>query len=66
MANDSPKTEHLTSTQFQPVGEVSMGKVIGTRYPVDVDSALNQMDSKKKQDYIREAVELRLRQDGRL
>ena len=58
--NPNPKIENLTS--FKRVGDRDLGKVIGTRYPLDVQDALLQL--KDAQGFIRSAVEAALREQG--
>lgn len=54
---------HLKPYQFSQKGDVPLSKVvIGTRYADDVLNALNKIDD--KQQYIRDAVEKRLMEDG--
>lgn len=60
MPNPNSKIENLTS--FKRVGDRDLGKVIGTRYPLDVQAALLQ--SKDAQGFIRSAVEAALREQG--
>jgi hypothetical protein len=60
MPNPNPKIENLTS--FKRVGDRDLGKVIGTRYPLDVQDAL--LELKDYQGFIRQAVEAALREQG--
>lgn len=62
MANPRPQLSNLKP--FEPMGERAMGKVIGTRYPVEVEAVLNAMED--KQGFIRSAVENELRDRGLL
>lgn len=57
MPNPNPKTSHLDATRYRPIGDRPLGKVIGTRYPADVDTVLRGMGD-DKQAFIRNAVEL--------
>ena len=60
MPNPHPKIDNLTS--FKRVGDRDLGKVIGTRYPLDVQTALLQL--KDSQGFIRATVEAALRAQG--
>ena len=60
MPNPNPNIKNLTS--FKRVGDRDLGKVIGTRYPLDVQDALLQL--KDAQGLIRSAVEAALREQG--
>ena len=62
--NRDPQTKQLEATQFKPVGNRPMGKIIGTRYPVEIQQALEQLEN--HQAFIREAVEDKLREEGKL
>jgi hypothetical protein len=65
MANKQPvQTPEFKAQQVPKHGDRALGKVIGTRYPVDVDEALRLIPN--HQDYIRQAVEEKLRADGKL
>ena len=62
MSNKSPKIENLKS--FQRASDRELGRVVGTRYPLDVADALGKVSN--HQDYIRAAVEAKLKVDGLL
>jgi hypothetical protein len=64
MPNPNPQTDQLKPHQYQPLGDRPMGKVVGTRYPVDVEAVLNSLDD--KQGFIRQCVEAGLRDRGLL
>jgi hypothetical protein len=64
MANPNPKTEQIQGFQYIPIGDRPMGKVIGTRYPEDIEAALSKLPD--KQAFIRSAVENALRESGQL
>lgn len=59
MTNQNPKTEHLKPYQF-PENDRKLGKVIGVRFPIEVEAVLLEMESSDRSTYIREAVEARL------
>ncbi|PSB30159.1 hypothetical protein [Stenomitos frigidus] len=59
MSNPNPKTENLKS--FQRASDRELGRVVGTRYPLDVAEALGKVGN--HQDYIRAAVEEKLKAD---
>lgn len=55
MPNPKPtQTQDFVEKQFKPKGDESLGKVIGVRFPVAIDSQLQQMADKT--DFIRQAV----------
>ena len=62
MPNPKPKLENLKP--FARSGDRELGKIIGTRYPVDVQTALEAVGN--HQQFIREAVEEKLKRDGLL
>lgn len=62
MPNPKPKIENLK--HFKKVGDRELGKVIGIRFPVEVEAALNQMSD--RQAFIRAAVEDALIEKGLL
>ncbi|MBW4539730.1 MAG: hypothetical protein KME43_11390 [Myxacorys chilensis ATA2-1-KO14] len=65
MPNPRPKLENLKS--FAKVGDRALSKrVIGTRYPEDVEAVLKAMPSDEMQQLIRAAVEKELRDRGLL
>ncbi|MBW4422300.1 MAG: hypothetical protein KME13_24315 [Myxacorys californica WJT36-NPBG1] len=66
MANSNPiQTPEFKAQQVPKYGDQALSsKVVGTRYPVDVDAALRQIAD--HQGYIRKAVEEKLRADGLL
>ena len=65
MANKNPvQTPEFKAQQLPKHGDRALGKVVGTRYPADVDAALRQIVD--HQGYIRQAVEEKLRADGLL
>jgi hypothetical protein len=68
MANHNPvQTEAFKAQQIPRHGETALSKkVVGVRFPVDVDEVLQQMTSEERQRMIRDAVAARLRQEGRL
>lgn len=57
--NPNPKTQHLEATRFQSIRTQNLGKQVSTRYPVEVQKALETLDN--KQAFIRSAVEVALR-----
>lgn len=63
MANPSPPLDNLRP--FRPMGDRPLGKVVGTRYPVEVEDALKRLGD-DRQALIREAVEAALRDRGLL
>jgi hypothetical protein len=63
MANPRPNLENLRP--FRPLGDRPLGKLVGTRYPVEVDAALRRL-GRDKQALIRAAVETELRERGLL
>lgn len=62
MPNPKPKLENLKP--FARQSDRELGKIIGTRYPLEVEAALKKLP--KHQDYIRLAVEEKLQRDGLL
>lgn len=63
MPNPKPKqTQPFIDARFQPKAGEAMGKVIGTRYPLIVQEALERIEN--PQDYIRAAVLRQLQEDG--
>lgn len=61
MPNPKPKTGHLT--KFEQVSDRPLSKKpIGTRYPQEIYEALLKLP--EHQNYIREAVEAKLKADG--
>ncbi len=62
MPNPKPKIENLKP--FVRTSDRELGKIIGTRYPLDVQQALEQL--KDKQAFIRTAVEKALKDQGLL
>lgn len=66
MANKNPvQTAEFKAQQVPKHGDRALSKkVIGTRYPVDVDEALRLIAD--HQDYIRQAVEEKLKADGKI
>jgi hypothetical protein len=65
MANQNPKFEHLKQYRF-PGCDRELGKVIGTRFPLEVEAVLLEMGSSNRQNYIRKMVEAGLIADGLL
>lgn len=63
MSNPHPAIAQIERYQFQPVEGEPLGKIIGTRYPADVEAALMAMPD--KQAFIRQAVAEKLARDGR-
>jgi hypothetical protein len=68
MANPNPvQVEAFKAQQIPKYGDVALSKkVVGVRFPVDVDEVLQEMTSEERQRVIRDAVAARLRQEGRL
>jgi hypothetical protein len=66
MPNPTPKTDQLKPHQWRSISDRAMGKVIGVRYPSEVEAALKTMPSPEMQQFIRDAVEEALRQKGLL
>jgi hypothetical protein len=62
--NRNPQIKQLEATRFKPVGDRQLGKIIGTRYPVEIQQVLEQLGN--HQQFIREAVEDKLREEGKL
>lgn len=62
MPNPNPKTDHLT--KFEQVSDRPLSKVVGTRYTAEVYEVLASMTD--AQNYIRGAVEARMKTDGLL
>jgi len=63
MPNPKPKiTEAFLAQQKPKYGDKPLGATMGIRFPEDIDQVLRQMSD--RQDYIRQAVEDRLRADG--
>lgn len=62
MPNPKPRLENLKP--FERQGDRELGKIIGTRYPLEVEAALRQIA--KHQDFIRLAVEEKLQREGLL
>ena len=60
MSNPNPKIENLKS--FQRSSDRELGRVVGTRYPVDVAEALGKVGDHQR--FIREAVEKELKAQG--
>lgn len=58
--NPKPCTAHLRQKQ----GEQALGRVIGTRYPPEVEALLRQMPGERRQEFIRRAVANELRRIG--
>lgn len=67
MANKNPKTKQIEQFQFSMVGEQPLAsRVIGVRFSQVVTAELEKMNSSDRQQYIRQAVERRLQEDGKL
>jgi hypothetical protein len=68
MANRNPvQGEEFKAQQIPKYGEVALSrKVVGVRFPVEVDAVLQAMTSEERQTFIRDVVAARLREDGRL
>lgn len=65
MPNPKPKMSDAFRAQQKPkYGDKPLGATMGIRFPEDIDQVLRQMSD--RQDYIRKAVEDRLRADGLL
>jgi hypothetical protein len=66
MPNPNPIQTAAFKAQQQPkYGDRPLSKrVVGTRYPEQVDEVLRSMSSEQCQRLIREAVEARLKADG--
>lgn len=62
MPNPRPKLENLKP--FKRKGDRELGKIIGTRYPVEVEQALSKLEN--HQTFIRDAVEKTLIEQGLL
>ena len=62
MANPNPNLSNLKP--FVRSSDRQLGKIIGTRYPVEIQQALEQLEN--HQAFIREAVENKLREEGKL
>jgi hypothetical protein len=60
MSNPKPKLENLKP--FQRASDRELGRVVGTRYPLDVAEALGKVGD--HQHFIRAAVEKELRAQG--
>lgn len=65
MGNSNPKTEHLKPYRFVR-HDRPLGKVIGVRFPIEVETVLEGMSSVDRSDYIRDAVEEKMQRDGLL
>lgn len=63
MPNPNPKLENLKP--FQRKSERALGKIIGTRYPLEVQAILESLDC-ARQEFIRSAVEEKLKREGLL
>lgn len=64
MANRDPiQTEAFKQKQFKPKNGEALGKVIGVRYPLAIDSLLQAMKNQKT-DFIRQAVIEKLQREG--
>jgi hypothetical protein len=60
MSNPKPKLENLKP--FQRASDRELGRVVGTRYPLDVAEALGKVGDHQR--FIRAAVEKELRAQG--
>jgi hypothetical protein len=65
MGNSNPKTDHLKPYRY-PEHDRPLGKVIGVRFPIDVEAVLAVMSSADRSDYVRDAVEEKMKRDGLL
>lgn len=66
MPNPNPvQTKDFKQKQFKPKGSEALGKVIGVRYPLAIDSLLQAMNDKKT-DFIRQAVIEKLQRERKL
>jgi hypothetical protein len=60
MSNPNPPIDNLRP--FKSKGDETLGKVIGTRYRLAIEAQLEQMED--KHDFIRSAVEAKMRAEG--
>lgn len=66
MANPNPRqSEDFIETRFKPRADQAFGRVVGVRFPVEIDEALQEMGNGKA-DFIRNAVREKLAADGLL
>ncbi|MBW4517808.1 MAG: hypothetical protein KME11_21600 [Timaviella obliquedivisa GSE-PSE-MK23-08B] len=68
MANSNPvQSEGFKAQQIPKYGETALSKrVVGIRFPVNVDEVLQAMTSEERQRLIRDAVECRLKDAGQI